>query len=432
MSRRRFQVHRSSRQWAGRGALAAAAATVGYFAVMNSLAQVVAHTDPVIAHYLAPRDGRITANLAVSLLGVDVTLADRHHADVLAREALLREPFAVPAVSILGVNAELRGDRRQARQLFDYSQKLSRRDLQTQLWAIEDAVSRKDIAGALHHYDIALRTNTKSWELLFSVMNAATTDSTIRAGLVQTLSQKPIWAESFLAYAGSHTPDPEATAALFTKLDRTGVTITDGARASVINALIERGELEQAWRFYATNISGALRQSSRDPNFTTKTDVPSMLDWVPIDDGTVSGTIQRGDAGGMFDFAAPSSVGGPLLRQVQLLPPGVYHVTGVSSGIEQSSSALPYWSLSCRNQGKELGRVLVPNSNQQNGRFSGRLVVPKGCPVQELTLIARPSDGVSGVTGQIRHIQLSPVPISVSINRFRSERLNRSSVQPRS
>jgi hypothetical protein len=382
---------------------------MGCVAVINSLASVVAHTDPAIAYYLAPGDGRIAANLAVSLLGVDATSADRDRTDVLAREALLREPIAVSAVSTLGVNAELRGDRRQASQLFNYSQKLSRRDLQTQLWAIEDAVSRNDIASVLHHYDIALRTDTKSWELLFSVMSAATTDPTIREGLVKTLSDKPIWAESFIAYAGSHTPDPEATAALFADLNRTGMTIADGPRASIINALIERSALEQAWRFYATTTSGAVRQSSRDPSFTTKTDAPSMLDWVPINDGTISATIQRGDAGGVFDFVTPASVGGPLLRQIQLLPPGVYHLAGVSSGIRQSSNALPYWSLSCRKQNKELGRVLVPDSSRQNGQFSGRFVVPKNCPVQELTLIARPSDAVSGVTGQIRHIQLSPV-----------------------
>ncbi len=374
----------------------------------NSLAQVVAHTDPVMAHHLAPQDGRIAAQLALSLSGIDAKAADRNRADVLAREALLREPTALRAVSALGVNAEVRGDKRQARQLFDYSQKLSRRDLQAQLWAIEDAVSRKDIASALHHYDIALRTNLNSWELLFSVINAATTDPTIRVGLVRTLSQRPIWAESFIAYAGSHAPNPEATAALFIDLGRAGITTTDGARAPVINALVEQGALEEAWRFYAANVAGAVRASSRDPSFTRKTDGPSMLDWIVIDDGTVSSTVQRDDEGGMFDFAAPASVGGPLLRQVQLLPPGAYHVTGVSSGIKQNSNALPYWSLSCRNQSKELGRVDIPNSRQRNGQFSGRFVVPKGCLVQELTLIARPSDAVSGVTGQIRRIQLSP------------------------
>lgn len=399
-----------ARQWTGRGALAAVAAIIGYFSVENSLSQVLAHTNLVTAHHLTPYDGRIAAKLALSLAGVHATSADRDRADMLAREALLGEPLAVPAISTLGINAELRGKKLQARQLFDYSQRLSRRDLQTQLWAIEDAVERRDIASTLHHYDIALRTNTTSWDLLFSVMNAATTLPAIRVELVQTLLQKPIWAESFLLYAGSHAPDPEATAALFTNLGRAGMTIADGARAPLIDALIQQGALEQAWRFYAINIPSAAREISRDPNFTNKTDAPSMLDWVPVDDGTVSATIQRGATGGIFGFVAPASVGGPLLRQVQLLPPGVYHITGVSSGIEQNLNALPYWSLTCRDQGKELGRVLVPNSSQNSGRFSGQFDVPKGCRVQDLTLVARPSDAVSGVTGQIRRIQLTPAP----------------------
>ncbi|MGK4511483.1 hypothetical protein ACSLVP_27590, partial [Klebsiella pneumoniae] len=50
--------------WALRGALALAAAGLGYFGVTHSLAQVAAGTDPAHAHRLAPGDGRITAALA--------------------------------------------------------------------------------------------------------------------------------------------------------------------------------------------------------------------------------------------------------------------------------------------------------------------------------------------------------------------------------
>lgn len=402
------RVRRSSRQWAIRGGLAAAAMAVGYFSVVHTLAQVVAFNNPALAHSLAPSDGRIAAKLAASLSGPDATSADRGRADTLARAALSDDALAVQAVSTLGIDAQLRGNSAQAQRLFAYSQKLSRRDLQTQLWAIEVAVARSDVAGALHHYDIALRTSTDSWELLFSVLGKATTNPVIRAALVSTLSQRPIWGASFIAYNAAHSPNPEATAALFTELRQVGLSIADGARAPIINALIERGALDQAWRYYATGRSNAVRNSSRDPYFTGRTEAASMLDWVAVDDGSIASSIQRGDAGGVFDFAAPASVGGALLRQVQLLLPGNYRITGLSSGIEQAADALPYWSLSCRKDDKELGRVVVPVSSQAQGRFEGRFVVPSGCPVQVLTLIARPSDAVGGVTGQIRRVQLVP------------------------
>lgn len=410
MSRRRSpRNRRAPKQWAIRGGLAATAVLVGYLSVSHTLAQVMVRTDPVTAHRLASGDGRITARFATFLSGADATPADRRRADMLARKALLNDALAVQAVSTLSLNAYLRGDVAQTRRLLAYSQKLSRRDLQTQLTAIEEAVARGDVAGALYNYDIALRTNTDSWELLFPVLEAAAIDPTIQAALVARLSRRPIWGDPFIAYTAAHSPDPQATAALLTKLRRAGLNIADGAVAPIINALIEKGALDQAWQYYAAGTPGAVRNSSRDPYFTGRTDAPSLLDWMPINDGSIATSIQRSDAGGVFDFAAPASIGGTLLRQVQLLLPGNYRITGVSSGIEQAVDTLPYWSLTCRKDGKELGRVVVPTSSRAEGRFEGRFVVPAECPVQVLTLIARPSDAVGGVTGQIKRVQLVPV-----------------------
>ena len=96
-----------------------------------------------------------------------------------------------------------------------------------------------------------------------------------------------------------------------------------------------------------------------------------------------------------------------MLTQVQVLPPGAYRLVGRSSGLDQPEASRPYWALTCRD-GRELGRVAVPNSAQAEGQFAGELRVPAGCPVQVLALIARPSDDVSGVSGQIDAAQLVP------------------------
>lgn len=128
-----------------------------------------------------------------------------------------------------------------------------------------------------------------------------------------------------------------------------------------------------------------------------------------IDDGSMAASILSAGEGGVFDFAAPPGVGGALLRQAQLLPPGRYRIDGVSGGIEQDAHALPYWVLSCRRDGRELGRVTVPASNRSGGRFGGELVVPAGCPAQLLTLVARPSELVGGSVGRIERVQLGPV-----------------------
>jgi len=388
--------------------LAAVAAVLGYVCATQALAQTLALRNAERAHRLAPGNGQIAARLALSLVGAEATAADRKRADMIARGALLQDATAVAAVTTLGINAQVRGEQAPAERLFAYSQKLSRRQLQTQLWAIEHAVARDDVAGALQHYDIALRTSPTSASLLFPVLALATADPQIRTALTKTLAAKPSWSEWFISHVATHSPEPRSTAALFLELRRAGVAVPKSADTAVINALIDSDFVDEAWRYYASLTPAADRRISRDPRFVADTTTPSLFDWVPVNDASVTTSIQPSEKGGVFDFAAPASIGGALLRQLQLLPPGTYQITGRSSEIDQEERAQPYWLLSCRQDGRELGRVSLPNSAQDAGRFLGNFTVPADCPVQMLTLIARPSDAVAGLSGQISFAQLAP------------------------
>lgn len=407
MPRRVPPRRRSAREWAVRGLLAVAAAAVGLAGVTETLAYALRNGDVTRAHALAPGNGRISALFSQNLSGPDATAADRVRADRMAREALRRDPTAVTAVTTLGLNAQVRGDAAVARRLFTFAGALSRRDLQTQVWAIEDAVSRGDVAGALHHYDTALRTSRSAPDLLFPVLASAIADPAIRSALAETLARKPGWRAGFVSHVADNGPDPRATARLFLDLGRMGDPVPEDARAVVIGSLITRDFLADAWPFYASGRPGADRRISRDPRFTAELGNPSAFDWTPINDAGVTTSVQRGDTGGVFDFAAPASVGGPALQQMQVLPPGDYRIEGRSIGIDQPEASRPYWTLTCRD-GRELGRVVMPNSVQADGVFAGEFRVPAGCPLQTLTLVIRSSEAVSGVAGQVDRIQLRP------------------------
>lgn len=403
MSFRRDLARRSPNEWTVRLTLASVAAALGYYGVTFSIAQVVVKRDPALAHRLTPYDGRITAAYATSLAGGDATAEDRARADVLAKRALQQDPTAVGAAATLGMNADFRGDKAAARRYFTYAQKLSRRDLRTQLFMIEDAVQREDIPGALHQYDITLRVFPNLGEMLYPVLTSASGDPVIRHELVKTLAGKPMWSESFIDFVANNNTDPKSTAALFLDLRRVGVPVPPNARASAVNALVAARELDAAWSYYATVRPGADRRRSRDPRFAANLETPSQLDWIPVNYGGRTASIQ----GGIFDFSVPATVGGSLLQQVQLLPPGNYRLNGHSVGIDQIQGERPYWVLSCQS-GRELGRVEVPNSSVGNGVFSGTFSVPADCPLQNLVLIARPSDAVSGLSGQFDRVELAP------------------------
>lgn len=408
MVRRGRRPRRSASEWAIRGVGAAIAAALGVAVVSGSIAASVRGRDPAQAHRLAPSDGRWTALLASSLTIGEATPAQRRRADDLARAALRQDPTAVQAASSLGINAQVRGDTAGARRLFAYAERLSRRDQPTQLWAIEDAVSRGDVSGALRHYDIALRTSRTSSELLFPVLAAAIDDGAVRAALLRTLVRKPNWSAAFADYVAGNGL-PRATAQLFRGLQRAGITVPAQSQATVLSRLLAAGDMSSAWAYYSALRPGVDRRVSRDPTFNAMLDVPTAFDWVPLSEGGVVTSLQRddGDGRGSFDFSAPTSVGGPVLQQMQVLPPGTYRLEGRASGIDEVPENLPYWQLTCID-GRELGRVTVPNSATRNGMFRGDYQVPADCPTQLLVLVARPSDAIGGVEGRIDQVRLKP------------------------
>lgn len=404
MSRLRDLARRSPKEWALRLALAAVAAVLGCYSVTFSIAQVVVASNPKLAYRLAPYDGRITAALSTELAGEGAMPTDLTRAERLAKRALRQDPTAVAALATLGLVADARDNKVVARRYFTYAQKLSRRDLRTQLWMIEDTVARGDLSGAVRQYDITLRVFPTMGNLLYPVLAAAIGEPLVRAEVVKTLAAKPLWGVDFINFIASKGPDPQSTATLLNALRRAGVFVPETAQAEATNALVAAGRFDAAWSYYGAVHSNADRHRSRDPKFTAATETPSQFDWVTINDGSgLTTNIQ----GGIFDFAAPASVGGPMLQQLQLLSPGRYRLRGHTAGIEQAASAQPYWTLRCQD-GRELGRVEVPNSSVGGGNFSGMFSVPAGCPVQTLLLTARPSDTVSGLSGQFDRVELAP------------------------
>lgn len=407
MARSNALPRRSPAQWGVRLALAAMAGILACFSLMFSLSQVQATANPVLAHRLAPYSGRVTARVAAGLSGADATKADRQRADRLALQALQQEPATVTALVVLGTNAQLRGDKARARVMFNYSEKLSRRDAQAQLWLIEDAVGRSDISGALRHYDVALRTSPKLADMLFPVLTAASSDNDIRVPLIHTLVDRPAWSESFVNYVATTTSDPQATARFLTGLRHAGFLVPERAQAALVDMLFARGSFNEAWAYYTGIRTNSDRRRSRDSKFNAELEHPSVFDWVSQNDVGIDTSVQRGKAGGVFYFSAPASVGGLLIQQGQMLPTGMYRIVGKSTGIDQNENARPFWTLRCQD-GRELGRVDLPNSSQAQGAFEGKFSVPTGCPVQTLALIARPSDAIGGLNGEINHVQLIP------------------------
>jgi hypothetical protein len=399
---------RPTSEWAVRGGLTVAALLLAYASLADTLANVAVKLDPARAHRMAPDDGKITAALAEQRFTLKPEASAGSEPARLARLALAQDATAVGALSVLGLQAQLRGETDQARRLFAHSLALSRRELRPRIWAIEEAVSRGDIREALRSYDVALRTSRRAPDLLFPVLASAIGEPKVRAALLELMKVRPSWEPAFIEHVRASTLNPGAAVLFFDEGARAGLPVLDRHRTGVVNNLLASGSHEQAWSYYSSFRRGAEPRRSRDPNFAQFIEAPAPFDWIAINSAGVSASVRPDKANGMVEFAASPTTGGAVLQQMQMLPVGSYRLSGRSSGIEQPDRSLPYWALAC-SDGRELGRVVVPNSADRGGAFSGTFEVPSDCPIQTLTLVARASDELGGVSGEIHRAELAPI-----------------------
>lgn len=395
-------------KWGGRTVSALVLAVVAYFGLCSTFANIIAKTDPQRASAIVPWNGRIAALASRSLIEGRTEGERLEEAAAIARQALQREPTAVPAVAALGLVAQLQGDISSSARAFSLSERLSRRDIQTQLWAIENSVARGDLRGALKHYDIALRTSQHAPDLLFPVLATAVEDASVRSVIVETLTKRPSWSLLFVDYIASNGPDPIATGALFSDLMRHGFKVSEGANTAVIYGLFSSGSLDKAWAYYAMVRGNVKYTESRDPRFASNIMSPSFFDWMPVNDTGITASIEPGSAGGTFNFTIAPRTSGAVLQQVQILPPGRYILDGHVVFSDAADRDRPYWALECRG-GPELGRLELPSTSAEGGaRYHGIFVVPAGCPSQTLSLIARAASGFTDVAGRIDEARLYP------------------------
>ncbi len=400
---------RSAANWAGRIALAALTGIVGVFCVASALASSFGGRAPELAHKLAPWDGRITATLAErSFLVAATTSSDRTNSIALARSAVRDDPTVVGAVATLGLEAQLRGNDRQADRLLAYSQRLSRRNLATQVWALERAKARGDASAVVREYDQIFRTSEAARPVYFPALGAGLVDRPVRAALVRTLAGQPDWGGAFLASIVTPPADPLLVARFFQELRAANVPVWTGASAGLIAGLLAKEHYDTAWEYYASIRPSADRTRSRDAAFASDLDIPSAFDWKVLSNPGLSASVQRSGSAGVFEYSAAASVGGPVLTQAQALPKGRYILRGRGSGARQPAGWQPYWSLSCVD-GRELGRVPLPSADKSDVQFAGELSVPAQCPLQSLTLTVRPSSAMAGASGQIQFVRLRPV-----------------------
>ncbi|MEK9213187.1 tetratricopeptide repeat protein [Sphingomonas sp. 2378] len=371
-------------------------AAVGVWIGAQTLGVYVARTDPRTAGSLNGSNAKILGLRSYVDLEAGYLATSRQ----LALKALRRDPTVVAAVQTLGLIANGTGDMKNAATLLAYAQRLSRRNLQTHLWAIEYHVTKGDVIGALDSYDRALRTSLAARDILFPVLGSAADDPAVAWQLAKRLGRKPLWYDAFLWFVGSDPQVQPATAVrLFVMATRAGVPLQPAALSALISRSLDAQQYDVSWAAYALLRPGADRSGVRDPSFRHLPDIPAAFDWTLASDGS----IQAQKDGGNLEVEAGSGTTGIAVQQRQMLPPGRYKLTVDNDAVSPGGNLT--WSITCQN-GTQLTRLQV--MGHPRGRsVSQAFMVPTNCLVQNLTLTVDASESPTNLEVVIKQVTIA-------------------------
>lgn len=334
----------------------------------------------------------------------------REQAGQLAKEALLRDPTVVPAWRTLAMLTALEGQEARASRMFYEAERISRRDLPIQLWLIEDRVRRDDIRGALHHFDIALRTNTRSWDLLFPILVAATREPAVTRELGALLATQPAWRPHFLTKFVENPPSGPGAAQLVARL-ATGPDFPDrDIVARTLPALVQRGDFASARQVYRS-LAGS--QAAAPPLRHGSSFGPNPLppfDWILADEVGLSATPQpmRAAPGGQaLEVRGASGRGGTMARQLLMLPSGSYRLQWRSGAVEGISPARIRWSIGCAQGERPIRDIDIPLADGRLLPHEATFTIPSNCTAQWLNLILETDYGPAGVGAWVAAVRIS-------------------------
>ncbi|MFL9839851.1 hypothetical protein ABS767_02645 [Sphingomonas sp. ST-64] len=370
------------------------AASAAYVSIGVSLTLTLAWQKPEAALAWWPWGGRPNAALANRLLAQPEPGASNLTASgAMARIALKREPLNVEAINALAIIAAYRGDEHAAGQLFDASEKRSRRHIPTQIWLIEDAVRRNNIPSALQHYDRALRTSKGAADFLLPTLVAASDDPEILPALTKILTPRPEWWPQFLTLAIKDVQHPHTLMALGRSLR---LRLSNEEEAAFIQQILRRMVAENQYRFayayYAEAAGGdaARPEPIRDGDFSGEgSQLP--FDWWLRDEYELSaGREVFGDNTRLV--LRSSGRGGEVARQLLILEPGSYRLQGQIGSTGTRLAVQPLVEIRC-DKGKEpLIRRLLPASDSSGVAIDMPFAVPPNCGGQWLRIILSASE----------------------------------------
>jgi hypothetical protein len=384
---------------------------LAWLSFIHAVANVTWQQNPDMALRFVPDHPLALSRKADELFAEKQDPATLARVEAMAKESLRGGALNPVAIRLLGYVADVRGDRKRARELMLLSQKVSRRDFGTQLWLIEDAVARGDKKQALFHYDIAMRTTPSSHAILFPTLAGALDDPEVRKGLAPYVKAAPGWLPGFLNETINTSENPANLADVLVKAGR--LPDRDDYRSysnALLGQLAAKGKFP-AFRQYYLSLNGSKAgalESARLGRLTVNLPY-SQAGWQLVDSPAIGGSFSAPDKAGRSSLLAFAGSGerGELMRKYLFLKPGSYQFSALYDAQEAAPDSEIRWDLQCLSAAGNSSKWFT-TSPVRKGRASDvqEFTLGAECPYQMLQLQLAGGSGQLGAEFTLRSVDI--------------------------
>jgi hypothetical protein len=325
----------------------------------------------------------------------------------LALAALREQPLNPKAVRLLGFYADAQRDQAKAEKFMLQAEKLSRREIGTQLWLIEAQARRNKTAETLAHYDIALRTKPITQDLLFPRLLNAIEDGEIRTALKPYIRKKSGWGTSFLFYANANSKNLPTLVDLV--VESGGLVDAKSAKnqeLALLSRLVAEGYFADARRLFLQMPGAqAIRMTSAAFDISDRNASFGAMGWQLLQDPDAGGgfVAKQGDTKSALSLYANSATTRPVATKLLYLKPGNYSFTVRLEKLTRGDSGFLRWQLRCP---QNASNPTLWSIDTVNIVLSATFSVPTNCPEQFLDLIVSGGKGQTGLEATVSSVSV--------------------------
>jgi hypothetical protein len=380
---------------------------LAYCSFAISVAAVERYDYPGIALQLMPHDAVANGVMADALGRGQITPARQAEIINLSKRALESSLLSPVAMRLLGFVAERQGNPTLARARLQAAAAISRRDIATQYWMINNAVARQDLTGALDHFDVVMRVSMAGRVRLFPILSDAVADPGFVSPLVRLFRKSPNWMTDFIVTTVQSGKATQTMAAIAQKLAPNGTSSDRIISAALSLRLMSEGRYAMMKRFLDSPIAvaagsgGSARAAVLEP-LNESAGLPP-LSWTF---GRTPALGAESTKAGISFFADSGHDGIVASRQL-LMEPGRYRFQFRAHTTPSDAIGGIVWTMKCSpSSDTSLMTATISPSAGLQGRD---LTIPPSCPAPWIYLSIAPTENGPTVTGQIDIARLMPV-----------------------